>query len=213
MTVKRMVMIVSLSALALGLGGLFLRGGNPERSAVAGSDRCEGLACEGDVPVERVAPVEIEPVASEQNPSSEVMASLPMGDHVAPAVYIDLNQLAVRGTDPVAYFTAQQPILGLPQFEYEWQGATWRFSSAETRDRFIANPMAYAPQYGGYCAQAVSNGYLASIDPNAWEIVDGKLYLNYSLGVQRQWRQDIPGNIARADANWPEVLIDNEVHH
>jgi len=69
-----------------------------------------------------------------------------------------------------------------------------------------AGPAAYAPQYGGYCAWAVSQGYTASTDPHAWRIVDGKLYLNYSKGVQKRWQQDIPGNIAKGDANWPKVL-------
>ena len=67
-------------------------------------------------------------------------------------------------------------------------------------------PEKYAPQYGGYCAWAVSQGYTASSDPTAWKIVNGKLYLNYSVGVQRKWSEDIPGNIAKADSNWPNVL-------
>ena len=84
--------------------------------------------------------------------------------------------------------------------------ATWRFSSAANLAAFEADPEAYAPQYGGYCAWAVSQGYTASTDPTAWRIVDGKLYLNYSQGVQRRWEQDIPGNIVKADTNWPKVL-------
>jgi hypothetical protein len=87
-----------------------------------------------------------------------------------------------------------------------WQGAAWRFASAENRERFEADPVAYAPQYGGWCAWAVAEGYTASTVPEAWKIVDGRLYLNYSRGVQRRWERDIPGNIARADANWPGVL-------
>lgn len=101
---------------------------------------------------------------------------------------------------------------GSSAFTYEWNGATWQFSSAENRDLFASNPEAYAPQYGGYCAKAVSEGNLASIDPNAWRIVDGRLYLNYSPDVQRQWSADIPGNIALGDANWPEVLQNNVVY-
>jgi YHS domain-containing protein len=130
----------------------------------------------------------------------------------APLVYSDTNRLAIRGTDPVAYFTAGRPVQGSSQFEYEWNGATWRFSSAQNRALFASNPDAYAPQYGGYCAKAVSEGNLAAIDPNAWRIVDGKLYLNYSAEVQQQWLQDIPGNIAKADANWPEILVGGVVH-
>lgn len=68
------------------------------------------------------------------------------------------------------------------------------------------DPQAYAPQYGGYCAWAVSQGHTASSDPQAWRIHDGKLLLNYSKGVQKTWEQDVPGFIAAADTNWPNVL-------
>ena len=80
------------------------------------------------------------------------------------------------------------------------------FASAEHRERFAADPQRYAPQYGGYCAWAVSQGYTASSDPDAWKIVDKKLYLNYSKDVQKTWEQDVPGNITKADTNWPKVL-------
>jgi len=110
---------------------------------------------------------------------------------------------AIRGTDPVAYFTEGKPVEGSRRFTHEWRGATWHFASAENRDAFEANPERYAPQYGGYCAWAVSRGYTASTDPKAWRIVDGRLYLNYSKSVQRRWEEDVPGNIAKADGNWP----------
>ena len=113
---------------------------------------------------------------------------------------------AIRGTDPVAYFTQGGPVEGMENHSTEWMGALWLFASAENREAFEMNPRAYAPQYGGYCAWAVSNDYTASTDPDAWRIVDGKLYLNYSKGVQRRWEQDVPGNIQRGDANWPNIL-------
>ena len=113
--------------------------------------------------------------------------------------------LAIRGYDVVAYFQQSQAVKGSSQFSYQWQGATWLFASAENRDRFQADPERYAPQYGGYCAYAVSKGRTASIDPEAWKIVDGKLYLNYSKGVQKKWEQDVPGNIVKADRNWPDL--------
>ena len=113
---------------------------------------------------------------------------------------------AIRGYDPVAYFTQGKPVKGDRRFSLEYQGATWRFASAENRDLFAAEPGRYAPQYGGYCAWAVSQGYTASVDPDAWRIVNDKLYLNYSTGVQKRWSRDVPGNIAKADANWPAVL-------
>ena len=92
-----------------------------------------------------------------------------------------------------------------PQFSYQWMGATWLFATAENRDRFQAEPERYAPQYGGYCAYAVSKGRTASIDPEAWRVVDGKLYLNYSKGVQKKWEQDVAGNVSKADKNWPDL--------
>ena len=120
--------------------------------------------------------------------------------------FVDDSGLAIRGTDPVAYFTEGGPVAGSSEFAYTWNNATWQFASAENRDLFAANPEQYAPQYGGFCAWAVSQGYTAPIDPNAWSIVDNKLYLNYDKGVQRRWERDIPGNISKADTNWPGVL-------
>ena len=97
-------------------------------------------------------------------------------------------------------------MIGSPEFAYDWMGATWHFSTAENRDTFAADPDAYAPQYGGYCAYAISDGYTASTAPEAWKIVDGKLDLNFSRRIQRRWERDIPGRIESANANWPSVL-------
>ncbi len=116
------------------------------------------------------------------------------------------SSLAVGGYDAVAYFKAGRPVQGNGQFETKYKGATWRFASKENLDAFVANPVAFAPQYGGYCAWAVSQGYTASGDPNVWKIVNGKLYLNYDQSVQAKWEKDIPGFIAKADKNWPGVL-------
>ena len=114
--------------------------------------------------------------------------------------------LAIRGYDPVAYFSEQKPVAGNPTFSYEWQGATWHFANAENAELFAASPERYAPQYGGYCAYAVANGYTASTDPGAWHIHEDKLYLNYNRTVRLLWRRDIPGNIVSANGNWPQVL-------
>lgn len=122
-----------------------------------------------------------------------------------PVSFYTDNGVAIRGTDPVAYFQQGKPVRGNSQFSYQWMNATWHFSSAENRDLFVKNPQKYAPQYGGYCAWAVSRNYTAPIDPDAWKIVDGKLYLNYNRGVQRSWERDIPGNIASGDRNWPTL--------
>ncbi|HET6521450.1 MAG TPA: YHS domain-containing (seleno)protein [Geminicoccaceae bacterium] len=117
---------------------------------------------------------------------------------------------AIKGYDPVAYFTEGRPVKGSGEFEYEWMGADWRFASAENRNAFAADPEKYAPQYGGYCAYAVSQGTTADIDPEAWKIVDGRLYLNLSRDVQTIWERDVPGYIQRADANWPKIRSDLE---
>ena len=114
--------------------------------------------------------------------------------------------IAIKGAAPVAYFTEGKPVSGSKKFETEWMGAKWRFASAQNRDMFQSNPEKYAPQYGGYCSYAVSQGYTAKIDIDAWAIVDGKLYLNYSKSVLRIWETDIPGHIASANKNWPGVL-------
>lgn len=114
--------------------------------------------------------------------------------------------VAIKGYDPVAYFEDGKPLKGSDEFVFDWNGAQWRFASAAHRDAFKAEPAKFAPQYGGYCAWAVSRGYTASIDPEAWRIVNGRLYLNYSRKVQAQWEQDVAGNVAKADENWPTIL-------
>ena len=113
--------------------------------------------------------------------------------------------VALRGYDPVAYFTNGAATKGAADFAAHWDNATWHFASAANRAQFLNSPEAFAPQYGGYCAWAVSQGYTAPIDPDAWRIVDEKLYLNANRRIQRRWEQDIAGHIARADANWPNL--------
>lgn len=115
------------------------------------------------------------------------------------------NGVAIRGTDPVAYFVEGRPVTGRAELTLDWAGATWRFATAANRDTFAADPARYAPAYGGFCAWAVAEGYTAPIDPAAWRIVEGRLYLNYSRTIQRRWERDIAGNIRRADANWPRL--------
>jgi YHS domain-containing protein len=125
----------------------------------------------------------------------------------SPEIYTGiLSSTAVGGYDPVAYFDEGKPVAGKSAFTYSWKGATWRFASAKNRDAFKANPETYAPQYGGHCAWAVSQGYTAKGDPKVWKIVGGKLYLNYNAQVQKNWEKDTAGNITKADGNWPKVL-------
>lgn len=117
---------------------------------------------------------------------------------------------AVKGYDVVAYFTDGKPVEGSSDHEVEWNGATWRFASAQHRNLFAKEPAKYAPQYGGFCAFGVSRGYAVGIDPEAWKIVGGKLYLNYNRDVQTEWVKDIPGYIAKADANWPKIVAEKK---
>jgi YHS domain-containing protein len=117
-----------------------------------------------------------------------------------------LGSVAIEGADAVAYFIEGKPVRGSSAFAHRWKGAEWRFKSAANRDAFATQPHKYAPQFGGYCAWAVSQGYTAGIDPEAWTIHDGKLYLNYSRDIRAKWSQDIPGNIAKGEQNWPAVL-------
>lgn len=113
--------------------------------------------------------------------------------------------VAIRGYDTVAYFTEGKPVKGKSSIKTTWNGSTWQFSSQENLDKFKANPAKYAPAYGGYCAWAMAQGYTASTIPEAWDIKDGKLYLNYNLSIRKKWRTDIPGHIKKGDANWPNV--------
>lgn len=114
--------------------------------------------------------------------------------------------IAINGYDPVAYFTESKPVYGDDAHTSDYMGATFRFVSANNKAAFEADPAAYAPQYGGYCAYAVSLGATATTEPEAWTVHDGKLYLNNNLTVRDIWSEDIPGNIMKGDANWPAVL-------
>ena len=114
--------------------------------------------------------------------------------------------VAIEGADPVAYFTDSKYVEGSREFALDWEGATWHFASEENRKAFAENPEKYAPNYGGWCAYAAARGALAGIDPEAWTVYEGKLYLNLNKRVQARWKKDIPGEIARADANWPKIM-------
>jgi YHS domain-containing protein len=112
---------------------------------------------------------------------------------------------AIKGYDPVAYFTEQKAVAGKPDFSFEWSGSKWLFSSQANLERFKTDPQKYVPQYGGYCAYGVSDNHKSPTDPNAWTIVGDKLYLNYSLKVKELWSKDIPNRIHKADELWPTV--------
>ncbi len=134
-----------------------------------------------------------------------VSASPALADE-RPVYTAPFSSVGVGGYDVVAYFTDGRPVRGTTQFRATHQNVEYRFASAEHLAAFQANPARYLPQYGGYCAWAVSQGYTASANPNNWRIVDGKLYLNYNTEIQRRWEQDIPGHVRNANTNWPRVL-------
>lgn len=118
--------------------------------------------------------------------------------------------IAIRGYDTVAYFTQGMPVKGVEEFQEEWEGASWWFSSAENAELFRANPSKYAPQYGGYCAYGVAEDYLVKIEPDQWQIVDDKLYLNFDKKIQKRWQKDITGYIERADNKIEQLLEETD---
>ena len=116
------------------------------------------------------------------------------------------NKLAMNGYDVMTYWKGGDPQEGDPDIAYEYRGATWVFVSKENRETFAANPVAYAPSYGGYCAYAASLGELADVDPFSWRIYKDRLYMNYSPQIRRTWANKIDANIEKADALWPGPL-------
>jgi YHS domain-containing protein len=121
-----------------------------------------------------------------------------------PEIFAD-SSAAINGYDPVAYFTDQKPVKGNPEFSYQWKDAKWIFSSQQHLELFEKDPEKYAPQYGGYCAYGCSKGKKATTDPNAWTVVDGKLYLNHSADVKDLWMKEQKERIEMADKNWPDI--------
>lgn len=128
-----------------------------------------------------------------------------IADDMAKMKIYTKDGVAIRGADPVAYFTQNAFVQGAATHALDWGGATWNFASADNKALFMADPKAYAPEFGGYCAYAASKGALADGDPEAWTIHNGKLYLNFSKNVRTIWLEDTDANIALAEANWPAL--------
>ena len=122
---------------------------------------------------------------------------------------VDQSGLALQGYDPVAYFTQSKAVKGDAKITSSFRGATYRFASQEHKALFDADPAKYEPAFGGYCGFGVSRGYLVEIDPEAFVIQDGRLILQYSKGVLRDWKKDPAGYLAKALRNWPELLKKN----
>jgi hypothetical protein len=141
-----------------------------------------------------------------------ILALAAMATTACAGSYFEKHGVALQGYDPVAYFTENKPVKGSPAYQAAHKESTFHFMSEANRDLFKADPARYAPQYDGFCAYGTAGGYKAAIDPAAYSIVDGKLYLNYNADIQKKWRTDIPGYIAKADKNWPTVVTQTKVH-
>ena len=122
---------------------------------------------------------------------------------------IDKNTdgVALKGYDPVSYFTDMRPEMGMSNISYKWGGATWQFTSKDHMKMFKENPSKYTPQYGGYCAYAVTKNILVPADPAIWTMENGKLYLNVNADVQKLFRKDITDNIKIGGKNWKTLSI------
>jgi YHS domain-containing protein len=128
-----------------------------------------------------------------------------MQDNMMIKIDKDDNNVAIKGYDPVAYFTDGKPVMGKPAYKYNWNGAEWHFANEEHLEMFTENPAKYAPQYGGFCAYGMVYASYFSTQPDVWKIVDGKLYLNKNKETGEGWKKDIKGNIEKADKNWTEL--------
>lgn len=130
-----------------------------------------------------------------------------MAQKKAESTFFSTTDGAIKGYDPVAYFTSSKPVKGKENIIYQWKDATWHFDSEANKQLFVANPEKYAPQYGGYCAYGWAKGYAVKIEPDAWSIVNEKLYLNYDKNVQTDWDKDRQGYIKKADANYSKKKL------
>jgi YHS domain-containing protein len=133
-----------------------------------------------------------------------LMASL-LASQVWAGDFFEVDGLALRGYDPVAYVEAERPTPGDPAHAFTYKGSKFLFASAANRAKFVAAPESYAPQFGGFCALGTANGYKVATEPDAFKVVGGKLYLNYNRKVLDLWSKDTTGYIAKANENWPAV--------
>lgn len=139
--------------------------------------------------------------------ATPIAALAPLPALARKSYVFNTHDVAINGYDPVAYFTEGAPVAGMMKHAVKWEGVMWVFSSMANEEAFMANPRAFAPQYGGYCAYAMSKGAIAPTEPDAWTIHNDRLYLNYNTGVRDIWREDMVANIELADGNWPAALM------
>ena len=144
-------------------------------------------------------------VATTTEQTEAIAEPIPLDQIEGPRINAQEEKIAIKGYDPVAYFVEGRPVQGSPEFDYVWQDARWHFASQENRDLFASRPERYSPQYGGFCALGVAYGLGADIDPEAWSIVDGRLYLNYDMAARDEFRENLAANIAQADGVWSKL--------
>ena len=137
------------------------------------------------------------------------MVALPLLAQDKTLLNLDKNGLGIQGYDPVAFFTDSKPVKGKPEFQFRHNGSLYYFASKEHRDLFKADPTKYEPAFGGFCAYGVSRNKLVEIDVEAFQIVDGRLLLQYSKGVRSDFNKDTNCNLEKADGNWP-VLVEKK---
>jgi len=135
-----------------------------------------------------------------------LVASVPAFGQNKTLLNLDRQGIAIQGYDPVAFFTQNRPVKGRPEFESKYNGARYLFASAEDKSTFDANPAKYEPQFGGFCAYAASQGHTAPVKVEAFQIVNGRLLMQYDLGVRKEFNKDTQGNLQKADKNWPGIV-------
>ena len=131
------------------------------------------------------------------------MAGLAAGKQL---LNLDSNGIGIQGYDPVAFFTEHKPVKGSPQFQSDYNGAKYWFASADDKTAFDKEPARYEPQFGGYCAYGASQGHRAPVKIEAWQIVNGRLLMQYDLDVKTKFNKDQQGTLKKADQNWPGIV-------
>ncbi len=135
-----------------------------------------------------------------------LLISIPAFGQNKTLVNLDKQGIAIQGYDPVAFFTQNRPVKGRPEFESKYNGARYLFASAEDKSTFDANPAKYEPQFGGFCAYAASQNHTAPVKIEAFQIVNGRLLMQYNLDIRNKFNKDTQGNLQKADKNWPGLV-------
>ena len=135
-----------------------------------------------------------------------LLISIPVFGQNKTLLNLDKQGIAIQGYDPVAFFTQNRPVKGRPEFESKYNGARYLFASAEDKSTFDANPAKYEPQFGGFCAYAASQNHTAPVKIEAFQIVNGRLLMQYDLDIRNKFNKDTQGNLEKADKNWPGLV-------